>query len=52
MFNLPPITRTLIIINVIVFFLQRMLGDITLYLALWQLQSGSPFFPMASCTAG
>lgn len=45
MFNLPPITRTLIIINVIVFFLQPMLGKLTLYLALWPLQSGSPFFP-------
>lgn len=52
MFNMPPITRALIIINVIVFFLQPMLGDITLYLALWPLQSGSPFFPWQLLTYG
>ena len=50
--SLPVATRTLIIANVLVFMCQSLLGDFTLYLALWPLQSGSPFFPWQIVTYG
>lgn len=44
MFSLPPITKALIIINVLVFFLEGMLGDAFIgSLALWPL--GGQFMP-------
>src|SRR4051812_43343401 len=40
-FSLPPVTRALIAINVVVFIAQQMLGDgLTYYFALWPLGSG------------
>ena len=52
MMSLPIVTRTLIIINVVAFFASSMLGDTALYLALWPMQSGSPFFPWQIVTYG
>lgn len=44
MFSLPPVTQALIIVNVLIFFLQGMLGDAFIAsLALWPL--GSQFMP-------
>ena len=44
MFSLPPVTQTLIIINVAVYLLEQLLGDsITAMLALWPL--GTYFMP-------
>lgn len=50
--SIPSVTRTLIIINVVVFLSQSMLGNVLLYMALWPLQSGSPFFPWQVVTYG
>lgn len=42
-YSLPPATRTLIIANVVVFFLQSLTGDASiLYFALWPLGTSSP----------
>lgn len=49
---MPPVTRTLIIANVAIFFLQPMLGHLGIYLALWPLQPGSPFYPWQLVTYG
>lgn len=49
---MTAVNRTLIIVNVLVFLLQPTLGGIGMYLALWPLQSGSPFFPWQLVTYG
>ena len=50
--SIPSVTRALIIINVVVFLSQSMLGNVLLYMALWPLGGGSPFFPWQVVTYG
>jgi membrane associated rhomboid family serine protease len=42
MFNLTPTVRTLLIINVVIFVLQNMVPQFTVYLSLWPI--GHPYF--------
>jgi membrane associated rhomboid family serine protease len=50
--SLPPVTRTLIIANVLAFICQSLLGNLALYLYLWPLQGGGLFFPWQLVTYG
>ena len=49
--SLPPVTRTLIIANVLAFLIAPLLGDLQSYLYLWPLQGGG-FFPWQVVTYG
>ena len=50
-FDLPPVTRNLLIANVVVFLLQQLVPAFTVYLALWPLGSGV-FEPWQIITGG